>query len=87
MRKSTTIGLGTVLAGRYELLSQLASGGMGTVYLAPDRTTGSKVAVKALHAEHLVDNAMRRRFRREGAALKAVDHPAIVRLFEVGVSF
>jgi serine/threonine protein kinase len=85
MRKSTTIGLGTVLAGRYELLSQLASGGMGTVYLALDRTTGSKAAVKALHAEHLVDNAMRRRFRREGAALKALDHPAIVRLFEVGV--
>jgi len=79
------MGLGTILAGRYELVSELALGGMGTVYLGVDRTTDHDVAVKVLHARHLADDSMRRRFRREGAALKALDHPAIVRLLELGV--
>jgi len=85
MTESSATGLGTILADRYELVSELALGGMGTVYLGVDRTTNHEVAVKVLHAQHLADDAMRRRFRREGAALKALDHPAIVRLLELGV--
>lgn len=81
----TQIDVGTKLAGRYELVAELASGGMGTVYEAVDTTGGRKVAVKVLHADYLADDSMRRRFRREGAALKALDHPAIVRLFELEV--
>ena len=85
MADGTTIGLGTMLAGRYELVASVADGAMGSVYEAVDRAEGGKVAVKVLHAEHLTDDAMRRRLRREGAVLKALDHPAIAQLLEFGV--
>ncbi len=80
-----SIGCGSVLAGRYELVVELARGAMGDVFEAVDRDGGAKVAVKVLRAEFLADDSMRRRFRREGAVLKALTHPAIVRLLELGV--
>jgi serine/threonine-protein kinase len=58
---------------------------MGDVFEAADQFDGSRVAVKVLRAEYLADESMRRRFRREGAILKAIDHPAIVRLLELGI--
>lgn len=85
MTEPTAIGVGTILADRYELVAELAHGGMGTVYEALDRTHGGRAAVKVLRAEYLADDAMRRRFRREGSALKALDHSAIVPLLELGV--
>jgi serine/threonine-protein kinase len=85
MTERSSIGLGTVLSDRYELVAELALGAMGTVYVAIDAVTTKRVAIKVLHAQHLADDAMRRRFRREGAALKALDHPAIVRLLEMGI--
>lgn len=85
MTKPSSIGLGTILAGRYELIGELARGAMGDVFEARDQLSGSKAAVKLLRAEYLSDESMRRRFRREGAVLKALDHPAIVRLFELGI--
>jgi serine/threonine-protein kinase len=85
MTKPGAISVGSTLAGRYELVAEVAQGAMGDVYEALDRKTGSKAAVKVLRAEYLTDDAMRRRFRREGAILKALDHPAIVRLLELDV--
>jgi serine/threonine protein kinase len=85
MTNSASISLGTILAGRYELVAEVARGAMGDVYEAVDRKLGSTVAVKVLRAEYLADDFMRRRFRREGAVLKALDHPAIVRLLELEV--
>jgi serine/threonine-protein kinase len=85
MTDASTIGLGTTLADRYELVAAVARGAMGDVFEAFDRVEGRKVAVKVLRAEHLADESMRRRFRREGAVLKALDHPAIVRLLELGI--
>jgi serine/threonine-protein kinase len=79
------IGLGTTVADRYELVAEVARGAMGDVFEALDRVEGSKVAVKVLRAEYLADESMRRRFRREGAVLKALDHPAVVRLLELGI--
>ena len=85
MTDPTSIGLGTDLAGRYELVAEVAHGAMGDVFEAIDRVDGSKVAVKVLRAEYLTDESMRRRFRREGAVLKALDHPALVRLLELRI--
>jgi serine/threonine protein kinase len=85
MTESAIIGVGTTLSGRYELVGELAHGGAGTVYEALDHAQGGKAAVKVLRAEYLADDAMRRRFRREGSVLKALNHPAIVRLLELGV--
>jgi serine/threonine protein kinase len=85
MPDTGTIGLGTTLADRYELVAEVARGAMGDVFEAFDRVEGRRAAVKVLRAEYLADESMRRRFRREGAVLKAIDHPAVVRLLEVGV--
>lgn len=84
MTERSSIGLGTTLADRYELVGELAEGAMGTVYQARDVVGGGQAAVKVLRAEYLSDEGMRRRLRREAAALKSLDHPAIVRLLELG---
>jgi len=86
MTQAASIGLGSILANRYELVAKIARGDMGDVFEARDRVDGSKVAVKVLRAEYLSDEPMRRRFRREGAVLKALQHPAIVRLLELGIA-
>ncbi len=85
MRKHPPIEVGTKLVGRYELVSRIARGAMGDVYRATDDRDGGQVAVKVLHAEYLTHDAMRRRFRREGAVLKALDHPSIVRLLDLEI--
>ncbi len=85
MRKHPPIEVGTKLVGRYELVSRIARGAMGDVYRATDGRDGGQVAVKVLHAEYLTHDAMRRRFRREGAVLKALDHPSIVRLLDLEI--
>jgi serine/threonine-protein kinase len=85
MTEPAPIGLGTTLADRYELVAEVARGAMADVYEAIDRIEGCRVAVKVLRAEHLADDSMRRRLRREGAVLKALSHPAIVRLLEIGI--
>ncbi len=85
MRKQPPIEVGTKLVGRYELVSRIARGAMGDVYRATDDRDGGQVAVKVLHAEYLTHDAMRRRFRREGAVLKALDHPSIVRLLDLEI--
>ncbi|MDH3199655.1 MAG: serine/threonine protein kinase [Myxococcales bacterium] len=85
MRKQQPIGIGTRLAGRYELVSEIARGAMGDVYRATDHQERCQVVVKILRAEYLTNEAMRRRLRREGAVLKALDHPSIVRLLDLGI--
>ena len=85
MGKSEGSEVGRRIAGRYELVSALAQGGMGDVFVAVDLRDGTRVAVKLLRAEHLADDAMRRRLRRERAVLRALDHPAIVRPVDFGI--
>jgi serine/threonine protein kinase len=68
-----------LIAGRYRLLDRHASGGMATVWRARDEWTREIVAVKRLHPFVVADPAARARLEREAAAMRAVDHPAIVR--------
>jgi eukaryotic-like serine/threonine-protein kinase len=69
----------TRIAGRYLLLDRHAIGGMATVWRAKDEWTGEIVAIKRLHPHVVADPVARERLEREAAALRAVDHPAIVR--------
>ncbi len=71
----------TTLANRYLLQSELGAGGMGTVYRGMDTHTGQTVAVKQLRAE-LSQPDMIERFRREGQALRDLNHPNIVKLLD-----
>ena len=63
--------------GRYRLLEQIGAGGMGVVYRAHDERLERDVALKVLPAGALVDEAARRRFRKEALALAKLSHPNI----------
>jgi serine/threonine protein kinase len=67
----------------YELLEEIGRGGMGCVYKARHEERNSLVAVKMVHARHVGNRAVRKRFVAEAQAVAALDHPNIVKVFEV----
>ncbi len=70
--------------GNYLLLDQIGAGGMATIYRARDLRNDRIVAVKALHAKQAKTLAGKR-FRREYRAIRRLEHPNIVQVFEYGV--
>src|SRR5512142_2782943 len=75
--------LGEVLADRYRIDGPLGVGGMATVHRARDLRLGRDVAVKVLLPNLAVDVALVERFVREAHALAAVNHPAVVAVYDV----
>jgi serine/threonine protein kinase len=71
-----------VIAGKYRVLGPLGSGGMGQVYLAEHRVMQRRVALKVLPGRS-TDPVTLERFRREGRAVAALDHPNIVRAHDI----
>jgi serine/threonine protein kinase len=76
--------IGRVLEGKYELLSQLGSGGMGAVYRARRVLIGDEVAVKVLHGEYVKEPSALERFRREARAAALLHHPNVVSIYDYG---
>ena len=70
--------------GPYEVAGVLGAGGMGEVYRARDTRLGRDVALKVLPADVAGDLDRRRRFEREARAVAALNHPALLALFDVG---
>ncbi|XVV16150.1 protein kinase domain-containing protein [Actinoplanes sp. CA-131856] len=76
----------SILAGRYKLLSPLGQGGMGKVWKAHDELLDRDVALKEIApdgvgADELGD--LRERAIREARAIARIDHPHVVRIFDV----
>jgi serine/threonine protein kinase len=69
--------------GRYRVLELLGSGGMSAVYLCIDPETQQRVAIKVLPRTLAKDETLLKRFYREAHASAALNHPNIVRGFEV----
>ncbi|OYQ39887.1 hypothetical protein CHU94_11130 [Rhodoferax sp. TH121] len=74
-----------VVAGRYQLLRKIGSGGMGAVYLAKQLGVGKQVALKFLPAHLSDDPQLRKRFEREAALTLEVSHPGAAQLLDTGV--
>jgi serine/threonine protein kinase len=71
--------------GNYDLIDQIAEGGMGTVYKGRNRESGEIVAIKIV-PEGMADNqTLYHRFQKEFAAASHIDHPNVVRALEYGV--
>src|SRR5580704_19191469 len=78
------IDTGTIVDGRYKVLSKLGSGGMADVFLAEDQQLGRNVALKLLHRRFAADPDFVERFRREAQAAAGLQHPNVVGVYDRG---
>ncbi|MGB6610031.1 MAG: tetratricopeptide repeat protein [Acidobacteriaceae bacterium] len=74
---------GTVLAARYEILSVLGTGGMGSVYKAQDRELDRQVALKVIRPELARNAAIVDRFKQELRLSHKVTHRNVVRMYDL----
>jgi len=75
---------GTIVDGRYSIVSRLGAGGMAEVYLAQDAQLGRQVALKLLHRRFSEDASFVERFRREASAAAGLQHPNVVGIYDRG---
>ncbi len=68
----------------HRILAELGSGGMGLVYLAQDDRLGRKLAIKVLQPKYSRDEPLRERFMQEARAMARVNHPHVVRIYDLG---
>jgi serine/threonine protein kinase len=69
--------------GKYKVMEKLGSGGMGNVYLCEHKFMRRRAAVKVLPAAKAEDPSSLERFYREARAVAALDHPNIVRAYDI----
>ena len=75
---------GTLLGGRYRILTLLGRGGMGEVYRAMDLPLGQSVALKFLPEEAARNQSLLERFHGEVRVARVVSHPNVCRVYDIG---
>ena len=75
--------IGHTIKNRYRVDKSLGRGGMAEVYKVWDMERNATLAMKVLHEDLALDNAFLRRFQREAQTLRALQHPNIVRFYEL----
>ena len=72
------------LSGKYEITRKLGSGGMASVYHAREIALEREVAIKLLPQSFLRDDKFVVRFKREAQVAANLEHPHIVRIYQIG---
>jgi serine/threonine protein kinase/Tfp pilus assembly protein PilF len=78
------LAVGTVFAGRYQIIEDLGKGGMGRVYKALDTEIGERVALKVLKPEIAADDQTIERFRNELKTARQISHKNVCRMYHLG---
>jgi tRNA A-37 threonylcarbamoyl transferase component Bud32 len=73
-----------VVAGRYEIIERIGSGGMGQVLRVRHRRLGKAYALKLMHAELSTDPQAEQLFQREARLASHLSHPNIVETIDFG---
>ena len=74
--------IGLILDSKYQLLTHLGEGGMGSVYRARRLHIGDDVAVKLLSRDLIRDQSAVERFRREARSAAMISHPNVVSIHD-----
>ncbi|HEX6832923.1 MAG TPA: serine/threonine-protein kinase, partial [Rudaea sp.] len=82
--RGLTLEKGSIFGGRYQILSELGSGGMGVVYKAHDLELDDVVALKMLKPSALVDGEQLDRLKSEIKLARRITHPNVLRTFDFG---
>ena len=75
---------GTSFAGRYQIIEELGSGGMGKVYKALDKKIGEKIALKVIKPEIGLDKRTIERFNNELKLARKIRHKNVCQMFDLG---
>src|SRR5246127_2242894 len=78
------LAIGHLLAQRYEILSLLGEGGMGSVYKARDVELNRLVALKVIRPDLARNRAILDRFKQELILATQVTHRNVVRIYDLG---
>ena len=76
--------IGSTLAGRYVIESEIGVGGMATVYKARHKLVERPCAIKVLGAQFAQDPVLRERFVREARHAQRLAHPNVIEIFDQG---
>ena len=77
---------GSILAGRYKVLSEIGRGKLGIVYKVHHAVLDRTVAVKVLFAEVKATDTAFLRFQREAETASSLNHPCVVKIFDFGIA-
>ena len=85
INQSSAFAIGQLVDGKYEILSLLGRGGMGTVYRVRHKLLNVDLALKTLDNAHLDDGQSSRRFQTEAKAAFSLKHSSLVKVHAFGV--
>src|SRR5437667_6618221 len=72
--------------GKYEVIAEIGTGAMGTIYRARDSVLDREVALKVLRTDADLDLELKERFHREARACARLAHPNIITVYDLGES-